>query len=331
MKYKDKMENIKVDDFFRTCKNAKVLQDILIDKNPMGVVVVNNKGIIKFANPSIDKILGSTNIVGSNILETDTVKSSNLYAGILNAFKGESIESKHEFYVSYKNKTKKYLNVYINPILNNTIDEIEFVIIMINDITEETKLKAQIQSTYLSGFEALASLVDAKDSYTGEHSKNVSKYVSMICENISCNVNTNKDNVKIAATFHDIGKVGIPDYILKKEGKLAQDEYEIMKTHAVIGAEVVGKIDGFDEVSKIIRHHHERWDGSGYPDGLTGDQIPFGSQIISIADTFDAIVSDRVYRKSRGKDIAIQILMEEKGKQFNPELVDAFIKNIDMD
>ena len=93
----------------------------------------------------------------------------------------------------------------------------------------------------------------------------------------------------------------------------------------------MNKMYGFNDISIIIKHHHERWDGNGYPDGLKGKELPFGSQIITIADTFDAIVTDRVYRKSRSKEIAIDILTEEKGKQFNPELVDIFIKAVNID
>ncbi|MGH4052657.1 MAG: HD-GYP domain-containing protein [Clostridium sp.] len=191
-------------------------------------------------------------------------------------------------------------------------------------------IEKTLETAYLSGFEAMAALVDAKDFYTGEHSKNVSKYVSIFCNNLSCGKTTKerKDKVKISAAFHDIGKIGVPDTILKNPGKLSYSDYEIMKTHPVIGANVINKIEGFSEISTIIRHHHERWDGAGYPHGLKGDEIPFGSQIISIADTFDAITSDRVYRKGQSKEVALNILKLEKGKQFNPELVDIFIKSI---
>jgi HD-GYP domain-containing protein (c-di-GMP phosphodiesterase class II) len=191
-------------------------------------------------------------------------------------------------------------------------------------------IEKTLENAYLSGFEAMAALVDAKDFYTGEHSKNVSKYVSIICDNLDCGKNNKelKNKVNISATFHDLGKIGVPDIILKNPGKLSNSDYEIMKTHPVIGANVISKIDGFSEISTIIRHHHERWDGTGYPDGLKGDEIPFGSQIISIADTFDAITSDRVYRKGQSKDIALKILIKEKEKQFNPKLVDIFINSI---
>ena len=318
------------EDIFLSYRRNKDLNDLILKNSPIGIIIVDRSGIIKFVNPATGNILGSTKTIGLNILEFDTVKNSKMYDGILKALNGESTEIKNEKYTSFTTKILKHLNIYIYPITDYNKGKADNVIIMIHDATEAFNLITKIENTYLSGLEALASLVDAKDSYTGEHSKNVSQYVSIICENINCDIKKGRDEVKIAATFHDLGKIGIPDSILNKAGKLAKDEYEIMKTHPVIGADVIKKIDEFNQVSNIIRHHHERWDGTGYPDGLKGTEIPFGSQIISIADTYDAIVSDRIYRKSRGKDEAIKILIEEKGKQFNPELVDVFIKSIDL-
>lgn len=248
----------------------------------------------------------------------------------MRALNGEPIELRQESFEIKLSNAVKTLNIKIEPIFDSTKMWIENIIITLDDISEEVMLKAKIRNTYFTGLEALASLVDAKDSFTGEHSKNVSRYVSVICENISCDVNTDREKVKIAASFHDIGKIGIPDDILKKNSQLSKEEYETMKSHPVIGSDIIKKIEDFEEISKIIRHHHERWDGKGYPDGLKGKEIPFGSQIISIADTFDAIVSDRVYRKSRNKDVAVNILKEERGKQFNAELVDIFISNLEL-
>ncbi|WP_291634742.1 HD-GYP domain-containing protein [Clostridium sp.] len=226
------------------------------------------------------------------------------------------------------------LSVWKNNVLLPLVVQIFFVLniflsigiyFKMNKTYHDIELK--LENAYLSGFEAMGALVDAKDFYTGEHSKNVSKYVSIICSNLDCSKNKEdiKNKVKIAATFHDLGKIGVPDIILKNPGKLSDSDYEIMKLHPVIGANVIDKIKGFSEISTIIRHHHGRWDGAGYPDGLIGNEIPFGSQIISLADTFDAITSDRVYRKGLSKDTALKILIEEKGKQFNPQLVDVFI------
>lgn len=174
----------------------------------------------------------------------------------------------------------------------------------------------------------MANLVDARDSYTGEHSKNVYKYVTLLCNSLNIN-RKEKEEIELAAKFHDIGKIGISDSILNKPGRLTDEEYNEMKKHPVIGSEVISKIDGFETVSSIIRHHHERWDGNGYPDRLSSSKIPFGAQIIAIADTYDAITSNRVYRKSLGKARAMQILMEERNKQFNGSLVDIFVGQID--
>ena len=149
-----------------------------------------------------------------------------------------------------------------------------------------------------------------------------------MCDNIKFESNKLKNDIKTAASFHDLGKVGIPDSILNKKGYLNDEEYNIIKQHPVIGADIISKLSEFKDISNIIRHHHERWDGGGYPSNLKGNEIPLGSQIIAIADTFDAITSDRAYRKSRSVKEAIDILISERGKQFNQELVDIFIANI---
>lgn len=313
--------------FFEHKKN-KILKNILIDKSHMGIIVTDRFGVIQFANQAVEKILGSKDRIGLNGLDFESVKNSKLHAAILSALDGKSVELKQELFEIGLNRQTKVLNVKIEPIRDLNKGNVENVLMTIDDVSEEALLRMKLKKTYLTGLEALASLVDAKDSYTGEHSKNVSRYVSTICENFGCDLNADREKVKIAASFHDIGKIGIPDYILKKDDRLTQEEYEIMKTHPAIGSDVISKIDDFEEISRIIRHHHERWDGKGYPDGLKGNEIPFGSQIIAIADTYDAIISDRVYRKSRDKNTAMEILLEERGKQFNAELVDQFLKNV---
>ncbi|MPN19721.1 Cyclic di-GMP phosphodiesterase response regulator RpfG [bioreactor metagenome] len=160
------------------------------------------------------------------------------------------------------------------------------------------------------------------------HSTNVMKYTEMICHGILME-EEEKDKIMISSNLHDIGKIGIDDSILKKDGKLTDEEYRKMKLHPVIGASIIGDINGFEEISTIIKYHHERYDGKGYPSGLKGEEIPLGSQIIAIADAFDAITTNRVYRKSLGYVTAIDILKYEKGKQFNSELVDIFIRELE--
>lgn len=308
-------------------KNVESFNNKIFEKSLNGVIVVNINGIIEYVNEPIGKILGSTETVGLNILEFDTVKRSTLYGAILDAINGKSTNIKHEFYTSYTSGENKVLNLCVFPNNGSSPDEVEKIVILLVDVTEEFNLNEKVGRTYLDTIEALVSLVDARDPYTGQHSKNVSKYTAMVCYKLDLPLHE-RERIILSAKFHDIGKVGVGDSILNKKDKLTEDEYEIMKKHPSIGADIIGKIQGFEDVNNIIRHHHERWDGSGYPAKLKGNEIPYGSQIIAIADTFDAITSERTYRTRLCKERAIQILREEKGRQFNAELVDVFLSVI---
>lgn len=303
------------------------LKDLIIDTTPTGLVFLDNEGTIEYVNQATGDILGSTKTVGLNIFKFDTIQKSRMYEGIINASKGNFTELLGTHYTSYTSRANKVLNVYISPIINEETKRVSNMILFIHDITKEYNLKLELENTYISTIKALAELIDARDKYTGKHSENVSKYTSYICDELNIDEET-KRQISIAANIHDIGKIGVADDILNKPDVLTNEEYENIKRHPVIGAEVLNKITGFRNISNIIRHHHEKWDGTGYPSGLKGEEIPLGSQIIAISDTYDAITTDRVYRKSLDKEKAINILLQEKGKQFNPELVDIFLKNI---
>ena len=139
-------------------------------------------------------------------------------------------------------------------------------------------------------------ILDARDPYTQEHSFRVAEYSELISENMGSDTDTHQ-RVHIAAHLHDIGKVGVSDYILNKPGKLAKEEMKEMQSHSRIGYNILKRIPMFQEISRIVLHHHERFDGGGYPKGLSGEAIPFESRIIAVADAFDAMTSDRPYRK----------------------------------
>jgi PAS domain S-box/uncharacterized domain HDIG len=309
-------------------ENIENFNNRILEKSPNGVIVIDANGVIEYVNCSTGQILGSTETVGLNILELNTIKNSNLYGAIKDAFNGKSVNLKHEEYTSYTSGETKILNLCIFPDKSSGSGTVEQVVILLVDVTEEFKLKEKVERTYLDTIEALASLVDARDPYTGQHSKNVSKYTTMICSKLDLPQHE-KERIILSASFHDIGKVGVGDNVLNKAGKLTDEEYDIMKKHPSIGADIISKIQGFEDIDEMIRYHHERWDGRGYPSKLKENEIPYGSLIIAIADTYDAITSDRVYRKGLGKDKAIQILKEEKGKQFNAELVDVFLSIIE--
>ncbi len=183
-------------------------------------------------------------------------------------------------------------------------------------------IKSRIEILEL--LELATSTLEAKDKYTAGHSKRVMKYALMIADILNLS-DEDKNTLKTACILHDIGKIGIPEYILNKPGKLTTKEYNIIKKHPVIGVEILSHFHYFVRVLPYIYYHHERIDGKGYPEGLKGKEIPFFSRIIAVADTFDAITSDRPYRKALSKKKAINILEEVKDTQLDADIVEKFI------
>lgn len=175
--------------------------------------------------------------------------------------------------------------------------------------------------------ESLTDILEMKDFYTRGHSHRVAEYSTLIAKELNLPYE-DIFFVHMAGHLHDIGKVGISDSILNKKGSLSPEEYEIIKTHSTLGYNILKKVKGMEDMALVIKHHHERWDGRGYPDSLKEDKIPFFSRIISIADSFDAMTSSRVYRNKLGAKQACLELIKNSGSQFDPELIKVFIKVI---
>lgn len=182
-----------------------------------------------------------------------------------------------------------------------------------------------IDKSYVNTIKAISGAVDARDPYTAGHSSRVTKISLAIGRELGLSKD-DLQNLEYATLFHDIGKIGISDNILNKPGKLTSEEFELMRKHPLIGVRILQGIEFLDESLPIIKHHHERVDGNGYPDGLSDSEIPFGARILAIADTFDAMVTDRPYRKAVSEEDAIQEIIRNKGSQFDSELVDVFVK-----
>jgi putative nucleotidyltransferase with HDIG domain len=193
---------------------------------------------------------------------------------------------------------------------------------------ENTRLLERIQESYLKTITTLAMVIDARDHYTKRHSENVTRYSLMIAKEMGLGADQT-DLIKRAALLHDIGKIGIRDDILLKPSRLTQEDYAQIKTHPVIGDEIVKSLPFLKDVSKLVRHHHERYDGKGYPDNIVGESIEFGARILAVADTFDAMTTDRPYRKRLSLDEARAELMSNKSTQFDPRIVDTFLKVIE--
>ncbi len=177
----------------------------------------------------------------------------------------------------------------------------------------------------------LAALIEAQDAripIEAGHSKRVATYAEFIGKKLNLSEDELVD-LKQAALLHDIGKIGIPDHIIKKPGRLTPDEYAVIKTHSVIGARILERSGVFSHLSRAVLHHHERWDGMGYPEGLSGENIPLFSRIIAVADAFDAMTSDRPYRRALSWREAKECLIEGAGSQWDPRIVDIFSEGLD--
>ena len=196
---------------------------------------------------------------------------------------------------------------------------------IISDINQKlTDAYTSLKEAYHGTIESLRVAVDAKDSYTAGHSDRVAYYSKLIGEKLGLS-EEDLNTLYEGALFHDIGKIGIPDSVLKKAGPLSPDEYDDIKNHPSIGAHILMPAKIFDNLIPIVKYHHERYDGKGYPEKLVGENIPYLARIVSVADSFDAMTSDRSYRARFTLIKALDEIEAGKGKQFDPTIVDAFL------
>lgn len=185
---------------------------------------------------------------------------------------------------------------------------------------------SQINELYISTIEALAMAVDAKDQITHGHIRRVQVFATQLAQRLGVHDQSQLRAIETAALLHDMGKLAIPEFILNKPGKLTAPEFEKMKRHADIGADLLSSISFPYPVIPIVRHHHENWDGTGYPSRLSGHDIPLGARILSVVDCFDALTSDRPYRPRLSEDESFQILRHRSGSMYDPLIVDTFIQ-----
>jgi HD-GYP domain-containing protein (c-di-GMP phosphodiesterase class II) len=185
----------------------------------------------------------------------------------------------------------------------------------------------QLDEISTGAIRALADALDAKCDYTSGHSLRVSRFAVLIGRSLGLGDDHLKD-IELAGILHDIGKIGVPESILWKPAKLTPEEQKIMAEHPVKSAQIIGELKGLKRAREYVLHHHEYLDGSGYPNGLKGDQIPIGARIILVADAYDAMTTDRPYRKAIGHQAAVAELRKQSGTQFDPKMVEALISVI---
>lgn len=241
-----------------------------------------------------------------------------------------------------KNIVKVYIN-YIKLAAINTLAMIPFALLLVLSydannylgivliiipillVRYTIQLKINSQNQYLETINALMHAMEARDKYTEGHSERVSDLVIGISKELKL-PNSHIENLKIAAMLHDVGKIGIDDSILNKNGKLTDEEFQLIRKHPEIGYNILKDIKGIDKVRFIVLHHHERYDGKGYPSGLNPEQLNLDVFIIGLADSIDAMLTDRPYRKARSMDYVINEVKNNRGTQFHPDVVDAYLR-----
>ncbi|MDO8213652.1 HD-GYP domain-containing protein [Conexibacter sp. CPCC 206217] len=181
----------------------------------------------------------------------------------------------------------------------------------------------ELRRSYDATVRALADAVEARDAYTGKHAERVAAYGLALAR--ECGMCVEEPQIEFGFLLHDIGKVAISDAILHKPGTLTVPERDLMRRHPVIGDEIVSGIEFLSEARHVVRSHHERWDGTGYPDRLAGEKIPLAARVFAVADTFDALTSDRPYRAAASFATARDVIAQEAGTQFDPDVAQTFL------
>lgn len=288
---------------------------------------------------------GNITYVNDKFCETSQYKRSELIGESLNITRSEdisdavyetlcnTIESKKIWNGVLKNKAKDgsiyYVETNIIPILNSKNDIVEYISVK-KDITKEIKLNEDILASQMEILHTLGELGEVRSKETGDHVNRVSLFSELIAKEYGCS-NKEAQLLKMASPMHDIGKVIIPDSILLKPAKLTQEEFECMKNHTTYGYEIFAKSkhELLQTAALVAHEHHEKWDGTGYPRGLKGKETHIFARITAIADVFDALTNNRVYKKAWSIEETIELIKSEKNKAFEPKLVDVFLKNID--
>lgn len=311
--------------------NAEILTFLLEDKTTGFFVPIYSQGV----NPELieqmrfkkgesisgEVALKNQILIKNDIENDDWFKNKNKGEHFLHTLVSIPLSTK-ERVVGVLNLSNKRSQ---EPFTNEEIEFLKGLTTEASIALQSASLYEQIQESYLRTITALAFALDARDSYTREHSENVTLYATEIAQEMKLGP-SEIEHIRRSGLLHDIGKIGIRDGVLLKPTKLSDQEYNDIKRHPAKGEAIVSALPFLKEEAKLIRHHHERFDGKGYPDGISGMAIEKGARILAVADSFDAMVENRVYRRALSIEAASLELKNNRGKQFDPEIVDALLK-----
>lgn len=309
---------------------------------PDGIIVVDSDDKIIFVNKAAEEVrhIQAEQKVGNSVILCHPEKSHDKIKRALQFLRSEETKTFRRMVVD-TTKEKYFENSYV-PIRDNSNGYIGSVVIS-KDITDRRKLEEEraarlqnleeraveleekFQGLLVSSMTVLVNALEAKDPYTKGLSMRVSDMAARVAEHVY-SVSPEVEEIKLAGKLHDIGKIGVRESVLNKADKLTEDEFNHIKEHPVIGERILMPVAKLKSVAKIARHHHERYDGKGYPDGLRGEEVPVGSRILAIADSFDAMTSARPYRSALAGEIATEEIKKNLGTQFDPEWGETFLE-----
>jgi len=301
------------------------------------ITVIDHQGIIIGMNSAVSKLLNvdAKMIVGRPLIDAVYCGKKFDYQGNYLSPSIETLETGREFkeietYIKSPLINGNFIYRTTTGLLRNFRGQVAGVYCYDQDLTmyrklERTnkKLAEMLNNQHLQTVLAFTEAIGARDNYTRGHSERVAEYAQMIAR--AMGLHQLDELVYVAALVHDVGKIGVPETVLNKPGRLNDTEYIKIKQHPVTGANILKQIGTFNNLVPIVRAHHERFDGRGYPDGLAGQEIPLISRIIAVADSFEAMTSDRSYRKRFSIDYAVEELKRNAGTQFDPEVVECFL------
>lgn len=318
--------------------NLKRAQEILASENMRIASALSGEQAIAFVEKNTpDLILLDINMPGIDGFETyekikELPNGSNIPVIFLTAQDDNQTEI-HGFELGADDFIRKpFVSSIVQKRVKRSIENARLRNNLAEEVARQSKkaeerLKA-LEQVSIEVIHTLAATIDTRDLYTKGHSSRVSEYSVKIAQKMGWD-SERVEELRVMALLHDVGKIAIPDRVLNKPGKLTDDEFEIIKSHTMYGDEILSKVSSLGKISSVARHHHERFDGRGYPDKLAGNEIEIEARIVGVADSYDAMSSDRVYRRALPKNIIREELVKGRGTQFDPDVLDVALAMFD--